>query len=114
MTTVLIPVQATIVIPVEVDGDLLRDNAEQIKGIKADVVNISEVDNGCEFFEKTVAATLGTEAHANAVDALVAGVQYFKERNPGPCGYISLIAGVLPDKEILCDTACGVVPGSEV
>ena len=95
---VLIPVQATLLIPIEVDGEVARKGLEKAYG--AHIVNATEEKN-TELFKAVCIEVAASEAINEAVHALNAAIGYYREyHDAGVQGYVTPFAGVAKEIEV--------------
>lgn len=95
---VLIPVQATLLIPIEVEGKVARKGLKKAYG--AHVVDATKEKN-TELFEAVCIKVSESDAINEAVHALNAAIGYYREyHDAGVQGYVSPFAGIAKEVEV--------------
>lgn len=97
-TTVLIPVQLTVLVPVDIA--VAVDTAGAAMHAGAAVVDPIEADNGADMVAAACTEANLSEAVQDAMDALLASVQYLRRTHPEIKARLTPFAGVIEEIEV--------------
>lgn len=97
---VSIPVQCTILVPMEfeIDADLSDAVGESVDGY--DFVSLDSIPEGASVAVELVRQAMGMDDVRAALSALAIGASEYKEANPGHKIKVTPYAGIVPESDI--------------